>query len=253
MLSGVASIQDCYYKEFRLQFYGNLSESNYQTIFSAEGMYYGNTLSMCTDFCTEDLRCIGIEICQVRENWFQCRVCCAWLKTGKNYTSEQPGCKYFETEYESRQKLVATTASSSSVFDDSAKFKASNAIDGSARCEVGDNINLTHTNLQINPWLKVSLINTSIVERVLIYNRQDCCGERLHDVRVDITENGHNVSCGFYPGPAVTGDRILFLCEKDTRGNGVTISILSKDGQPDSEMSRKASGTIRCLRNRQKE
>ncbi|XP_062589608.1 fucolectin-like [Saccostrea cucullata] len=159
------------------------------------------------------------------------------MKIEGNYTTKQPECKYLEMEYEKGQNLVATTASLSSVFGDFsnyALFKASNAIDGTKRCEEGNTTNVAHSKPQINPWLKLNLINTSIVERVLIYNRQHCCGERLHDVQVDVVDNGRNVSCGFYPGPAAIGDRILFLCERETRGNGVTVSILSKDGQPDT-------------------
>ncbi|XP_062603287.1 fucolectin-like [Saccostrea cucullata] len=139
-----------------------------------------------------------------------------------NYTTEQPG--------------LAKTASLSSVFGEVgnyALFKASNAIDGTTKCGKGINITIACSKQQIDPWLKISLMNTSNVESVLIYNRQDCCGERLHDVRVDVIDNGRNVSCGFYPGPAANGDRILILCERETRGNEVIISILSKDGQPD--------------------
>ncbi|XP_062609611.1 uncharacterized protein LOC134271427, partial [Saccostrea cucullata] len=115
-------------------------------------------------------------------------------------------------------------------------FHASYAVEcGIAECVTGrdNDVNLACTKNQTNPWLKVSLSKTSTMERVLIYNRQDCCGERLHEVRVDVIDNGRNVSCGFYQGPAANGDRILVLCERETRGNEVIISILSKDGPTD--------------------
>ncbi|XP_062590594.1 fucolectin-4-like [Saccostrea cucullata] len=121
------------------------------------------------------------------------------------------------------------TANASSEYGD--LWKAANAVDGKTECGTTD---VAITNFQINPWLKVNLYNTSTVDRVLIYNRQDCCGGRLHDVSVSVIDNGRNVSCGFYPGPAASENRILFLCEKETNGNGVTISILSRNGQNDS-------------------
>ncbi|XP_062586780.1 fucolectin-like [Saccostrea cucullata] len=123
------------------------------------------------------------------------------------------------------------TASLSSVYG--RIFNASYAVDGITECLTGVDRNLACTENQTNPWLKVNRNNTSTVDRVLIYNRQDCCGERLHEVRVDVIDNGRNVSCGFYQGPAANGDRILFLCEMETRGSGVIISILSKDGPTD--------------------
>ncbi|XP_062603283.1 fucolectin-4-like, partial [Saccostrea cucullata] len=130
---------------------------------------------------------------------------------------------------------VARAASASSVYGGTnhALWNAANAVDGIIECGKDSSAILAHTDYQKNPWLKVSLEKTNNVDRVLIYNRQDCCGERLHNVRVSVTDNGRNISCGFYPGPAANGDRILFLCEKETRGNEVTISILSKDGQLD--------------------
>jgi hypothetical protein len=46
---------------------------------------------------------------------------------------------------------------------------------------------------------------------------------------VNITGNGMNYPCGFYPGPGVEGDRIEFLCKDGAIGDTVTITLQSKD------------------------
>lgn len=58
-------------------------------------------------------------------------------------------------------------------------------------------------------------------------------GHQLHDVHVNIIGNGTNYPCGFYPGPAITGDHIVFLCRNGSVGNSIKIQISSKDGQTD--------------------
>ncbi|XP_061195230.1 fucolectin-like [Saccostrea echinata] len=121
-------------------------------------------------------------------------------------------------------------ATLSTVFD--INHIASHAVDGMTTCIIGSTpARIAHTKLETSPWLKISLRNSVYVMKVLIYNRQDCCGERFHNVEINVTENGRNNPCGFYPGPAESGDRILFLCEPGTRGIDVTISLLP-NGQP---------------------
>ncbi|XP_062606407.1 fucolectin-like [Saccostrea cucullata] len=226
---GVACQQARYHGEFHLKFFGKLLNKNYQTIFSAEGSTFGRTINKCSQFCVNDQRCIGVEICQIRQDLFQCRVCCEWKKMGTNNIDEHPGCKYLEMEIENRSNLAAN-ATLSTVFD--SNHLASNAVDGITTCEiVSGPARIAHSKTEINPWLKIGLRNSVSVKRVLIHNRQDCCGERLQNVTINVTQNGENYPCGFYPGPAQSGDRILFLCESGSTGNGVTISILS-NGHP---------------------
>lgn len=87
--------QAYYHAEFRLKFFGKLSSNSCQTIFSAAGATFGESMNSCSKFCSKDQRCIGIEMFQIREDLFRCRVCCEW-KTIGNDVDEQPGCKYLE-------------------------------------------------------------------------------------------------------------------------------------------------------------
>lgn len=56
---------------------------------------------------------------------------------------------------------------------------------------------------------------------------------RLHDVQINIRNNGTEASCGFYKGPADTGDRISVYCVSGTVGRYVQLTILSHVGNFD--------------------
>lgn len=58
-------------------------------------------------------------------------------------------------------------------------------------------------------------------------------GNRLHDVQINIRNNGTEASCGFYKGPADTGDRISVYCVSGTVGRYVQLTILSHVGNFD--------------------
>ncbi|XP_061195228.1 uncharacterized protein LOC133203466 [Saccostrea echinata] len=214
------SQQNTYHGEFHFKVFGKLSKNESQTVFSAEGTTFARTLEKCSQFCVGDQRCIGIELCQIRNDLFQCRVCCEWKKIYSNYYDDQPNCKYLEI-------VMALAAHLSTVFG---KRNASFAVDGVTKCSVNE---LPHTMAGTNPWIRIDLAYTTIVTKVIVYNRIDCCGERLHDVSVNVNEpeSARNFPCGFYPGPAINGDRILFLCENGAKGESVTIIINSKNGQ----------------------
>jgi hypothetical protein len=55
----------------------------------------------------------------------------------------------------------------------------------------------------------------------------------LHDVQVYVIDQGRNYPCGFYPGPADNGDRIVIPCRNGAFGSSVKIHIVSKEGQLD--------------------
>ncbi|XP_062606401.1 pentraxin fusion protein-like [Saccostrea cucullata] len=224
---GVECQEPRYHGEFNLRFYGKLPSKDYQTIFSAENQTFGRTINQCSQFCISDQRCIGIEICQIRQDLFQCRVCCEWKKMGTNNIDEHPGCKYLEMENRGSENL-AMNATMSTAYN--INHLASNAVDGITTCIIESSpARVAHTDLEIRPWLKIILKNSVNVKEVLIYNRQDCCGEKFHNVEVNVTENGQKTPCGFYPGPGESKDRILFLCENGARGDGVIISIVRNE------------------------
>ena len=74
--------------------------------------------------------------------------------------------------------MLSGTASQSSVV---AGAFPSRAIDGNT-----GGMSITHTEHEINPWWKVDLNGVFYIENIVIWNRADCCKERLSNANVDI-------------------------------------------------------------------
>ncbi|XP_048244592.1 fucolectin-1-like [Haliotis rufescens] len=63
---------------------------------------------------------------------------------------------------------------------------AANAVDGSHGTDIRDGV-CSHTNFgDMSPWFVVDLLGQYSVHNVTIYNRGDCCGERLHDFVIQV-------------------------------------------------------------------
>lgn len=67
----------------------------------------------------------------------------------------------------------------------SATFPASRAVDG---VTTGRNPDFTHTKDESNPWWQVDLGAVYDVEEIVIWNRTDCCWERLQNYYVMLSE-----------------------------------------------------------------
>lgn len=89
-----------YQRQFRLKSFGSLT-SAYKVLFSGDGGSFPAALRECNEFCQGDRRCIGMEICQIREDLYRCRACCEWMKLGKKaeLTKDMIACKYYEMVY----------------------------------------------------------------------------------------------------------------------------------------------------------
>ena len=58
-------------------------------------------------------------------------------------------------------------------------------------------------------------------------------GRRLHDLQINTGISGTENTCGFYEGPAVTGERIVVYCTSGARGSYILITILSRPEEMD--------------------
>ena len=47
-----------------------------------------------------------------------------------------------------------------------------------------------HTNEQVNPWWQVDLGANAVIEKILVFNRQDCCADRAQTAQVLISKDG---------------------------------------------------------------
>uniref|UniRef100_A0A8W8J7F7 Fucolectin tachylectin-4 pentraxin-1 domain-containing protein n=1 Tax=Magallana gigas TaxID=29159 RepID=A0A8W8J7F7_MAGGI len=209
-------IKEHYQRQFSLKSFG-FPTSAYKPLFSGKGRSFPAALRECTEFCRGDRRCIGMEVCQIREDLYRCRACCEWMKLGEKTepTNNMAACKYYEMKEETMNIAVSQPATLSSTYSAS-NYKASNANDNVLKCSSG--LSTACSQLESQPWLKIDLQAIYDVNKVTIYNRQDCCGERLHDVQINIINNGTDASCGFYKGPADDGDRISVYCASGAVG-----------------------------------
>ena len=70
---------------------------------------------------------------------------------------------------------------------------SSEAVDGNTNGDVFGNGSVTHTYLQNNPWWYVDLTARYTINRINVYNRQDCCPDRLSGFKVIIWDGSIQV------------------------------------------------------------
>jgi hypothetical protein len=73
-----------------------------------------------------------------------------------------------------------TAAQSSTLSGYGSLTAASNAVDGNTDGNFNDG-SVTHTNLDANAWWQVDLGNSATISAISIWNRTDCCSDRLSD------------------------------------------------------------------------
>jgi hypothetical protein len=81
---------------------------------------------------------------------------------------------------------IGKTATESSVLSGYPTATASNAVDGNTDGKFYDG-SVSHSNLETNPWWQVDLGASATVNSVVVWNRTDCCGDRLSDYWVFIS------------------------------------------------------------------
>lgn len=88
---------------------------------------------------------------------------------------------------------------------------ASRAVDGITDGDWG-NSSVTHTDDVASPWWQVDLAGTEAITEVLVYNRTDCCADRLSNFDVELLDTeGNVVASQHFAGvaPALTTVRFL--------------------------------------------
>lgn len=114
---------------------------------------------------------------------------------------------------------LAGTASQSSTYQDNNGFAASIANDGTTNDDGSPN-RFTHTKNDVNSWWELDLGQVVEVDSVLLYNRADCCSNRLSDFTVfasdvpftskdlGITNNQNGVFSRYFQGVAGAKEEI---------------------------------------------
>ncbi|XP_078578122.1 fucolectin-like [Branchiostoma floridae x Branchiostoma japonicum] len=128
------------------------------------------------------------------------------------------------------------------------------AVDGNTNGIHREN-SCTHTKGEANPAWWVDLGQSYMIKRVEIYNRLDCCSERLNpfnihigssstvtsnpkcgsDHQIDLSQPSISVSCqgmtGRYVGVRLPGSRTLTLCEVQVFSDSVDLPKVRDDGR----------------------
>lgn len=152
------------------------------------------------------------------------------------------------------------TNASSSLFG---RYPSSRAVDGNSNTTFNSK-SCMHTDKDLNPFLRIDLQKQSVVEMVLIWNRGDCCSERLNNVKVTVGDdptgmnnllcgsagnttevNPINVKCssilsGQYVHIRIPGPQFLTICEVEVIGSDIR-NLAS--GQPASQSNTETSFT----------
>ena len=84
---------------------------------------------------------------------------------------------------------VGGTATQSSTFQQNNAFNAGQAIDGSTASGTTD---ITHTNNDTNAWWELDLGRIVNIDSVVVWNRTNCCSDRLSDFHVLVSDQPFN-------------------------------------------------------------
>ena len=117
--------------------------------------------------------------------------------------------------------LQPVTATQSSTHN---PFSASKCIDGDTEGpDDGHGVDMCHTNNERAPWIAIDYGKTVTVQRVEIFNRVHCCGDRTKNVDIRISNElpssgsqmfSGGALFGHFPGPATDGQHIIISGKK---------------------------------------
>jgi hypothetical protein len=121
-------------------------------------------------------------------------------KAQKETQSKESTAKTTKSNHWGRQVNAQIVGTAQSSGYDNWNYPASKAIDGNANSNFGYG-GCTHTESQPNAWWRGQLVRPMEIQRVMIQNRGDCCGDRLNPFDIRISMNGdHNNGASCYGG-----------------------------------------------------
>jgi hypothetical protein len=121
-------------------------------------------------------------------------------------------------------------ATESSTYPYSIPVAASYAVDGNTNGEFL-NSSTTHTNIEQGAWWQVDLGGKKKINQIIIYNRTDCCADRLRNYQVSISNKAdfstHIYQQDFHVAP--NPKKIIQLDASGKQGRYVRIQLLDKN------------------------
>lgn len=114
-------------------------------------------------------------------------------------------------------------ASQSSTYSQSGSPVASRAVDGNTN-GVWASGSLSSTEFEANPWWKVNFAQTKTVGSIVVWNRTDCCGDRLAGFTLEVL-NGSGGVVWTTTIPAAPNPSIVVHPPTGTQGQQVRLSL----------------------------
>ncbi len=114
---------------------------------------------------------------------------------------------------------------------------AQRAIDGNTDGNF-NNRSVTHTADKPNSWWQVTLPKPAKIERIVIWNRSDCCGIRLSNFRVSVLDDSKKEVWGKnFKGPVKQGGSVSFKPEAPVPARFVKVQIKGKNKEGNGFLS----------------
>jgi hypothetical protein len=132
-------------------------------------------------------------------------------------------CNLFLAKATPANLALAGTATQSSNFGG---WLASNAIDGNTDGNIGDG-SVTHTQSELPAWWRVDLGNTYLLDSIELWNRTDCCGDRLSNFHVSVLNSGQVEIWGqdYFTSSGFPNPNLLIALPSNTNGQFVMVQL----------------------------
>ena len=122
------------------------------------------------------------------------------------------------------------TATQSSTYPNQVNFTASNAINGQ---HLGLTSDITHTNFENDPWWEVELTDSYDVTQIVIWNRKDCCSERLSGAVLSLLDVNRNVLEEYVLGDTTNQKNFVFTLTDESPTSSPSASPTSVSSPTD--------------------
>jgi hypothetical protein len=135
-------------------------------------------------------------------------------------------------------ELNPLAASMSSTYKSNDHFRAAKCIDGNTGGpdggEIGEVVDLCHTDKEPAPWLALDFGSQVTVRRVEIFNRIECCANRTRNIEVRVSNELPTSSqqmftggrlLGNFEGPAENGQKISIRGQRTLTGRFVLVQM----------------------------
>jgi len=127
----------------------------------------------------------------------------ATVSIASNDSNENPYTFVVQGIWTDSNVAISQAATQSSTYPDDCTGAASKAVDGNTSGDASA-CSFSTTNNQPQDWWQVDLGAAYLIQAIDIWNRTDCCGDRLSNFDLLVSTDGSNWTTFYYPGAAST-------------------------------------------------